>query len=128
MGDDERMIRIKRVYVPAEASDGARFLVDRLWPRGVRKEALALRAWLKDAAPSTPLRQWYHSHLEEWPAFRRRYLTELEADPEAWKPLLEEARQGTVTLLYSSRDSERNHALVLKNLLDQRLGEERDAK
>lgn len=115
------MIRIKRVYEPAEAADGARFLVDRLWPRGVKKEALEAEAWLKDAAPSHALRQWYHRDLEQWKEFQRRYIAELQANRDAWLPLLEAARRGTITLLYSSKFAEHNNAIVLKEFLDKKL-------
>lgn len=120
------MIRIKRVYEAAEAADGARFLVDRLWPRGVSKEKLQLTAWLKEAAPSNELRKWYHHDLEQWSDFKRRYEKELEAAPEAWAPLVEAARkEKSVTLLYSSHETERNNAAVLKEFLERRLGKKK---
>lgn len=115
------MILIKRVYDPVAVADGARFFVDRLWPRGVKKEALAIRAWLKDASPSSELRTWYHHDLEQWNEFRRRYFTELEQNPAAWSTLVEAARRSTVTLLYSARNTEHNNAAALKEFLDQRL-------
>jgi uncharacterized protein YeaO (DUF488 family) len=118
------MIRTKRVYDDADQADGARFLVDRLWPRGVKKEALALQGWLKDVAPSNELRHWYHHDLTQWQEFRRRYFGELRKNPESWRPLLEAARQGTVTLLYSSKHAEHNNADALKEFLIERLGEE----
>lgn len=115
------MIRVKRAYEEAAAADGKRFLVDRLWPRGVSKEKLALTAWAKDAAPSNELRQWYHHDLGQWEEFRRRYTGELEAKPEAWKPLADAARTGKVTLLYSSQHTDRNNAVVLKEFLEKEL-------
>jgi uncharacterized protein YeaO (DUF488 family) len=115
------MVLIKRVYEPLAATDGARFLIDRLWPRGVKKEALALTAWLKDASPSAELRNWFHHDPARWNEFRHRYLAELEQNPVGWLPLLEAARQGAVTLLYSAHDSEHNNAVVLKEFLDKQL-------
>ncbi len=115
------MIQIKRAYDAADASDGVRFLVDRLWPRGLKKEALHIKAWSKDVAPSNELRNWYHHDLEQWDEFRRRYFKELEKNPSAWQPLLEAARHGAVTLLYSSKQLERNNAVALKEFLTSRL-------
>jgi uncharacterized protein YeaO (DUF488 family) len=115
------MLQIKRAYEPAASSDGQRFLVDRLWPRGVKKENLAIKAWLKDAAPSTDLRNWYHHQPDLWDEFRRRYFKELEANPESWQPLLEAAREGNVTLLYSARHAEQNNAVALKEFLAKKL-------
>lgn len=117
----ESLIRIKRVYDKSESSNGARFLVERLWPRGVKKNALRLDAWLKDVAPSPRLRQWYNHELERWPEFQRRYLAELRANPDAWQPILEAARRGPVTLLYAARDTEHNSALVLQKFLNGKL-------
>ena len=115
------MILIKRVYDPVAGADGARFLVDRLWPRGVKKESLAIKAWSKDASPSTELRNWYHHDLARWDEFRRRYFTELEQNPAAWRPLIEAARRNRVTLLYSAKDTEHNNAVALKEFLAMRL-------
>jgi uncharacterized protein YeaO (DUF488 family) len=115
------MIRIKRTYDTPAPADGSRFLVDRLWPRGIGKEALPLEAWLKDAAPSNDLRHWYHHDIEQWGEFRRRYFAELSANPAAWQPLLEAARHGTITLLYSSKNIEHNNAEALKEFLTARL-------
>lgn len=115
------MIQIKRTYEPAESGDGERFLVDRLWPRGVKKESLAIKAWLKDAAPSTELRRWYHHEPDLWDEFCRRYFEELEANSESWQPLLEAARKGKVTLLYSARHAEQNNAVALKAFLTTKL-------
>jgi len=113
------MIRVKRVYEPPEPADGARYLVERLWPRGVKKEDAALTAWLKEAAPSTPLRKWYGHEPERWPEFQRRYREELTDD--AHKLALEELRQaalkGPITLVYAAHDEERNGAVVLQQVL-----------
>jgi uncharacterized protein YeaO (DUF488 family) len=116
------MIQLKRAYDPAAKNDGARFLVERLWPRGVKKEALPIEAWLKDVAPSTELRRWFSHDPARWPEFRRRYFAELKAHPPAWQPLLEAARSGRLTLVYSSHDTEHNNAVALKEFLEQRLG------
>ena len=116
------MIRLKRVREPAARSDGARFLVERLWPRGVRKADLKFTAWLKDVAPSTGLRQWFSHDPAKWPEFRRRYFAELKSHPEAWRPLLAGARRGRITLVYSSYDTEHNNAVALKEFLEQHLG------
>jgi uncharacterized protein YeaO (DUF488 family) len=112
------VIFIKRVYAPAAAEDGKRFLVDRLWPRGVRKEALAHEAWLKDAAPSDALRKTFHHDPERWENFKSAYFAELDAHPEAWQPLQEAARAGAITLLYAAKDETCNNAEALKQYLD----------
>lgn len=114
------MIRVKRVYEPRAKADGRRFLVERLWPRGVKKEALHADAWLKDVAPSTELRQWFGHRVDRWKEFRRRYRKELDGNPGAWAPLAEAGRRGTVTLLYSARDEKHNGALVLSEYLAER--------
>jgi uncharacterized protein YeaO (DUF488 family) len=114
---------LRRVYDPPGRDDGRLFLVERLWPRGVRKEAWPLEAWVKEVAPSTALRRWYAHDPAKWPEFQRRYRLELEANPAAWHPLLSAARRGPITLLYSARDTERNSALVLQSFLEaQRTG------
>lgn len=113
------MIQIKRVYEPAAPEDGYRVLVDRLWPRGIKKEVLQLDAWAKTAAPSNELRQWYHQHLEQQEEFSRRYRQELNAHPEYWMPLLDQARQGNMTLLYAAKNIEFNHAQVLAEFLEE---------
>lgn len=110
-------IGIKRVYEPASKADGRRFLVERLWPRGVRKETLKIDAWVREAAPSAALRTWFSHDPAKWDEFRRRYREELEAHPESWKPLLEAAKAGHVTLLFSSRDTEHNNVVALREYL-----------
>jgi len=115
------MIQIKRVYESADSRDGKRFLVERLWPRGMKKDSLAMDGWLKDVAPSTALRQWFGHDPAKWEEFRQRYIAELEHNPAATKTLLDAARQGDVTLLYSAHDQEHNSALLLKYFLDERL-------
>ena len=116
------MLKLKRVYEPASREDGQRFLVERLWPRGVRKTSLHLDAWLKDVAPSAELRQWFSHDPKKWDEFQRRYRAELERHPEVCDPILEAARRGTVTLLYSSHDSEHNNAVALRDYLETKLG------
>ena len=113
------MLKTKRVYEPAEPGDGLRFLVDRLWPRGIKKEALEMKAWLKDVAPSPALRKWFSHDPAKWAEFQRRYRAELEAHPDAWQPILKAAKQGNVTLLYSARDTEHNSAVLLKEFLEE---------
>ncbi len=115
------MIKIKRVYEPPAPDDGQRFLVDRLWPRGIKKERLQLAGWLKDVAPSDELRRWFGHDPAKWEAFCRRYFAELEAKPEVWQLLLEAAREGNVTLLFSARDETHNNARALKAFLEERL-------
>jgi uncharacterized protein YeaO (DUF488 family) len=114
------MIRIKRTYEPSARGDGRRILVERLWPRGMKKEALDADAWLKDVAPSTPLRKWFGHRVERWDEFRRRYRAELRANPEAWSSILAASKRGTVTLLYSAHDLEHNGAVVLREYLTER--------
>lgn len=120
-------IRVKRVYEPATPEDGQRFLVDRLWPRGLKKEAVHLAGWLKDVAPSDELRRWFGHDPAKWEEFQRRYFAELESRPEAWRPLLEAARRGTVTLLFAARDDRHNNAVALKAFLEARLPAEDDS-
>ncbi len=113
------MISIKRVYDVPEEKDGKRFLVERLWPRGMRKSELIMDGWLKDPAPSTQLRQWFGHDPKKWDEFQIRYRKELEASLDVWMPTLAgAARQGNVTLLYSARDTQHNNALVLKYFLE----------
>jgi uncharacterized protein YeaO (DUF488 family) len=114
-------IQTKRVYdVPAK-SDGTRFLVERLWPRGTKKESLRIRAWLKDVAPSNALRKWFAHDPKKWLEFQHRYRKELDAHRTAWQPLLEAAHKGNITLVYSARDTEHNNAIVLRAYLEEKL-------
>ena len=110
---------IKRVYDEPSSDDGLRFLVDRLWPRGVRKDALRA-TWLKEVAPSPSLRKWFGHEPAQWPEFRRRYCLELEKNPTAWAPLLVAIQKDTVTLLFSARETDMNQAVVLKDFLTKR--------
>ena len=111
------MIKLKRVYDPAASTDGKRFLVERLWPRGVRKADLKMDAWLKDAGPSTALRQWFGHDPSKWKEFQRRYFRELKGHADAIEPIVEAAHRGSVTLLYSSHDQEHNNAVALRQYL-----------
>lgn len=109
-------LQLKRAYEPAEASDGRRILVDRVWPRGVSKDKLKA-LWLKDIAPSTALRTWFGHRPERWEEFRRRYFAELDANPEAVAELRGHLRAGRVTLLYGARDETHNQAVALRDYL-----------
>jgi uncharacterized protein YeaO (DUF488 family) len=117
------MITIKRVYEPFDTRDGARFLVERLWPRGMKKDSLRMDGWLKDAAPSSALRRWFGHDPAKWDAFRNRYAAELDHTPAAWQLILEAAQRGDVTLLYSAHDTEHNNAVALQAYLEQQLKE-----
>src|SRR5262245_8773911 len=111
------MIALKRAYEKPEPDDGIRFLVERLWPRGIKKTELRIDGWLKDAAPSNELRRWFAHDPEKWEEFQRRYFAELDAHPEAFQTIREAARHGRVTLIYSAHDTEHNNALALKRYL-----------
>ncbi len=119
------MIRVKRAYEAPAANDGARFLVDRLWPRGVKKEALMINDWLRDVSPSNQLRKRFGHEPDRWREFQRRYFTELDKNPQALQPLLEAARKSAVTLVFSARDTEHNNAVALKNYLEKLIKAER---
>ena len=114
-------ITIKRVYEPDSPRDGRRILVERLWPRGIRKEDLHADSWQKEVAPSRELRKWYGHEVSRWREFRRRYREELNENRDAWRPILETALKRKVTLLYSARDDEHNSAVVLRDYLTERL-------
>ena len=114
------MVQVKRIYEPPDEGDGKRYLVDRLWPRGVTRQAAKLTAWLKDMAPSPALRRWFAHDLTRWAEFQRRYEAELRA-PETQRvlgDLAAQARRGRVTLLFATRDTQHNSALVLKQLIE----------
>jgi uncharacterized protein YeaO (DUF488 family) len=117
-------LSLKRIYEPAGDDDGERFLVDRLWPRGVSTAAARLTGWLKDLAPSTELRRWFGHQPTRWTEFQARYIAELDR-PEAQamlQMLADKARNGPVTLLYAARDTEQNEAVVLQRLIERRHG------
>ena len=110
-------VKLKRAYEPAAASDGTRVLIDRLWPRGVSKDAAAVDLWLKELAPSTELRKWFGHDPARWAEFQQRYTAEVRAQPELFEQLRDLARKGPVTLVYAAHDEEHNDAVVLHQLL-----------
>ncbi len=115
------VIRLARVHDPDDAGDAPRVLVERLWPRGVRRADLRMSDWLKDVGPSHELRKWFGHDPGRWDEFRRRYAAELDAHPEAWAGLYDAAAEGDVMLLYSSRDAEHNNAVALREYLSAHL-------
>lgn len=112
-------LAVKRVYDAPRSSDGARYLVDRFWPRAVKKVDLKITAWLKEVAPSNELRRWFGHDPAKWDEFQRRYRSELDAHPGAWEPFVEACRLGRVTLVYAARDTRHNNAVVLKAYLEE---------
>ena len=110
-------IRLKRAYEPPAAGDGTRILVDRLWPRGVKKAAAAIDMWAKDIAPSAELRQWFGHETNRWEEFRRRYVAELEQKPDLINELRALARKGQITLVFGAHDQMHNDAVVLRKVL-----------
>ncbi len=115
------MFRVKRAYQPPEPEDGVRYLVDRVWPRGMTKNALEVADWVREVAPSDALRQWFGHDPAKWEEFKQRYFRELEARPATWQLLLEAGRRGAVTLVFSARDEEHNQAVALKEFLDKKI-------
>ncbi|MCB1876254.1 MAG: DUF488 family protein [Chromatiales bacterium] len=110
-------IQIKRIYDPPSASDGIRILVERLWPRGFRKDALQLDLWEKEVGASTSLRQWFGHAPEKWPEFQRRYHLELRQNPKHWQYIVDLAKREPLTLLYSARDTSHNNAVAFRLFL-----------
>ena len=110
-------LRLKRAYEPAGPDDGARILVDRLWPRGVSKAKAALDDWIKDVAPSTELRKWFGHDPARWTEFQRRYRAELRGQSKTLDRIRNLAREHVVTLVYSAHDEEHNDAVVLRSVL-----------
>ena len=110
-------VKLKRAYESPEPGDGMRILIDRLWPRGIKKTDAAIDRWIRDLAPSTELRRWFGHRLERWPEFRRRYVAELQERPELLEEVRAATRAGPVTLVYAARDEAHNNAVVLKQLL-----------
>jgi uncharacterized protein YeaO (DUF488 family) len=111
------MIKLKRVYEDPSPKDGVRVLVERLWPRGLTKKRAAVDLWLKEVAPSPELRKWFAHDPARWEQFQKRYRKELREQKDAIRQLKQEAKQGTVTLVYAARDEEHNSALALKKLI-----------
>ena len=114
-------IKIKRCYESPSLTDGARFLVDGLWPRGFRKEAIRLAGWVREVAPSQKLRNWFDHDPKRWAEFRKRYFVELTTKRDTWMPSLEAASKGNVTLLFSAHDLEHNSQWPLQEFLQRRL-------
>jgi uncharacterized protein YeaO (DUF488 family) len=122
-GTDARekvMIQVRRAYEPADPADGFRVLIDRIWPRGLKKEQAAIDLWLKDVAPSTELRKWFGHDPAKWDEFRKRYAEELDRNPDAVRLLEERGRRGTITLVFAARDAEHSNAVALKGYLEAR--------
>lgn len=117
-------VQTKRVYDRKASSDGFRVLVDRIWPRGVGKNELAADVWEQDVAPSSVLRKWFAHEPAKWPEFQRRYREELAVEPATLvvPVLVERAREGMLTLLFAAGDRERNNAIVLRQVIEERLG------
>ena len=111
-------IRLKRVYEPLSEDDGARILVERLWPRGVTKEKAAIDLWLKEIAPSPELRKWYGHETSRWDEFRKRYLAEIENNSEVLNDLKQRLKEGPVTFVFAAKDGSHNSAVVLKEYLE----------
>src|SRR3954447_14975774 len=111
------MIKLMRAYDLPHSDHGLRYLVERLWPRGIKKSELRVDGWLKDIAPTTELRKWFSHDPARWTEFQRRYFTELDNNPEAWEPILTAARHSTVILVYSSHDEVHNNAVAFKEYL-----------
>ena len=110
--DPRLKIQIKRIYEPAEVTDGYRVLVDRLWPRGVSKDGASLDAWMREIAPSSELRRWFGHDASLWREFKRRYASELDTRQDLVAEILSLAKARPVTLLYSARDTEHNQAVA----------------
>lgn len=113
-------IRLKRAYDEPAGSDGFRVLVDRVWPRGVRKEELDFDQWMKDIAPSTQLRKWFNHDPRKWDEFKRRYFKELESHDEDVELLERKAAEGSVTLVFAAKDEQRSNAAALREYLERR--------
>jgi uncharacterized protein YeaO (DUF488 family) len=114
-------IRIKRIYDPPSPQDGFRILVDRLWPRGLSKEKAKVDLWLREISPSNELRKWYGHDPEKWGEFKRRYYEEIGSQQEPLELLLKKAKQGTITLLYGSKEEKLNNAVALKEYLEKKM-------
>jgi uncharacterized protein YeaO (DUF488 family) len=116
------MLQLKRAYEPPSPDDGKRILIDRLWPRGVSKDKLKIESWDREVAPSTALREWFGHDPARWNDFKRRYFAELQHNPSGWRFLLDAARKGKLTLVYSAKDTEHNDAVALKEFLESKMG------
>jgi uncharacterized protein YeaO (DUF488 family) len=114
----EGMIKVKRIYDPPAPDDGKRILIDRLWPRGMKKEEAHIDEWLKEISPSNELRKWYSHDPAKWPEFKKRYRAEISKQTELLKRIKNEGKRGTVTLLFSTKELELNNAVALKEILE----------
>jgi uncharacterized protein YeaO (DUF488 family) len=114
------MIKLKRAYDPPSRNDGVRILVDRLWPRGLRRESARIDVWSKDIAPSDDLRKWFNHEPEKWGIFRKRYFAELDRQPDAIDMIVKMGRKGTITLVYGSKEERYNNAVALKEYVEAR--------
>jgi uncharacterized protein YeaO (DUF488 family) len=112
------VIKLKRVYETPSDADGVRLLVERLWPRGIKKEKAEVDEWVKEIAPSTDLRKWYNHDVEKWPEFKRRYIDELKQQTEQLEEIRKQAKAKTVTFVYAAHDTEHNSAVVLKEFIE----------
>lgn len=119
INERNKMIKIKRIYDAVSQDDGKRILIDRLWPRGVKKEKAEIDEWMKDIAPSNELRKWFSHDPSKWQEFRSRYRKEIKNKSELIEKLKEEAKEGKVTLLFSAKDGAHNNAIVLKEVIDE---------
>jgi uncharacterized protein YeaO (DUF488 family) len=115
------MLKIKRVYDPPSRDDGKRILVDRLWPRGLKKENARIDEWIKEIGPSTELRKWFSHDPEKWEEFKRRFFKELQKNGETVDRVIATAKKSTVTLLFGSREERYNNALALKEFIESRI-------
>ncbi len=116
------MIKIKRVYDEPSRADGKRILIDRLWPRGLKKEDARIDEWIKEIAPSNELRKWFNHDPDKWREFKRRFFTELHGKQEVVDGIISASRKGTVTLLFGSKEERFNNAAALKEYLEKRMG------
>ena len=114
------MFKIKRIYEPPDPSDGRRILIDRLWPRGISKDSAKIDEWIKEVAPSTELRKWFHHDPAHWSEFKLKYANELRGKEALLEKLRTDAGKETITLLYSAKDEEHNQAVALKEFLEKR--------
>jgi len=123
------MVKIKRVYDPPSHTDGRRLLVDRLWPRGLKKEGSRIDEWIRDVAPSTELRSWFSHDSGKWIEFKKRFFKELDRNKDLVDRIASTARKGTITLLYGSKEERYNNAVALKEYVEARMrgSEKKDA-
>ncbi len=116
------MLKTKRVYDPPSRHDGTRILIDRLWPRGLKKENARIDEWIKEIGPSTELRKWFSHDPKKWEEFKKRFFKELLKNQELVEGVIARAKKGTVTLLFGSREERYNNAVALKEYIEARMG------